>query len=226
MMRRDAASQLTERDRQILYSTGRTGIASRSQLARHFWPGKQEATANKRLAQLVKAGYLESTFSAARGPREPIYSLTRKGCLLFDPSTRAKLQIGLPAQAARKQQLMAQEAYLWLVAAAQSAGGRLVGWHTEHELHAAWYLKHVKLRRNLLLEEEVADAQAVIMTPDGACQEIDIEIDGQYFGASLRGKGARLGQQGRPTLWICSAPRADYLRGVLHDYPNIQVVVL
>jgi hypothetical protein len=226
MTRRNVASQLTERDRQILYWTGRTGIASRSQLARHFWPGKQEATANKRLAQLVNAGYLESTFSAARSPREPIYWVTRRAWLLFDPSTRAKLQIGLPAQAARKQQLLAQDAYLWLTAAMQTVGGHLIAWHTEHELRAAWYLKHAKSSCNLLPDEEIADAQAVIVTPDGAHREIDIEIDGQYFGTSLRQKATRIGQQGRPTMWICSASRAEYLRHALRAYPNIRVVVL
>src|SRR5690242_19880705 len=126
MTRSAAASQLTERDRQILYWTGHAGIASRSQLARHFWAGKQEATAGKRLAQLGKAGYLDMAFCAAYMPGEQIYSLTRKGWLLFEASTRDKLQIGLPAPAARKQQLMAQEAYLWLAAATQTAGGRLV----------------------------------------------------------------------------------------------------
>jgi hypothetical protein len=223
---RHAASQLTERDRQILYWTGHAGIASRSQLARHFWAGKQEATAGKRLAQLVKAGYLDMRFYGATMPGERIYSLTRKGWLVFDAYTRDKLQIGLPTAAALKQQLLAQEAYLWLVASAQSEGGRLIGWRTERELHAAWYLKHVKIARNLLPDEEIADAQAVIVTRDDSQQKIDIEIDGQYFGASLQGKAARIGQIGRRTLWICSASRAQYLRRVLDPYPNIRVVVL
>jgi hypothetical protein len=102
----------------------------------------------------------------------------------------------------------------------------LTDWRTEHELRAAWYRKHERFARNLLIDEEIPDAQAVIVAPDGARREIDIEIDGQYFGASLRGKAVRMGQQGRPTLWICSAPRADYLHQVLHDYPNIRIVVL
>jgi hypothetical protein len=226
MTRRYTASQLTERDHQILYWTGHAGIASLAQLARHFWSGKQESTAGTRLTQLVKAGYLDAEFCRTDVPWEPVYSLTRKGWLLFKPPMRDRLHIGLPAHAARKQQLLSQEAHLWLGTTAEAAGGCLTDWRTEHELRAAWYRKHERFAHNLLPDEEIPDAQAVIVAPDGARREIDIEIDGQYFGASLWGKAARIGRQSRPTLWICSAPRADYLRGVLHDYPNIRVVVL
>src|SRR5689334_16640147 len=100
MTRRYTASQLTERDHQILYWTGHAGIASLAQLTRHFWSGKRESTACTRLAQLVKAGYLDAQFCAAHVPGEPVYSLTRKGWLLFKPPMRDRLQIGLPAPAA------------------------------------------------------------------------------------------------------------------------------
>lgn len=74
---------------------------------------------------------------------------------------------------------------------------------------------------------DIADARAVIQNRDGAVQEIDIEIDGQYYGKMLEEKAASLGRSSRPVLWACSSPgRVASVTRAVQGYPNITVMQL
>jgi hypothetical protein len=228
MARREAARQLTARDRAILRWIGQAGIASLDQAARFAWPGRSAATAQDRLRRLVKAGYLQQTTCDARQPGEPVYTLTRAGWVLFPRQERERLRIGLPLPYERTQQLLSQEAYLLVAAETQAAGGTLVAWRSERELRGelrtagrtatqvSWYP----------LLDEIPDGQVVIANTDGSTTTLDVEIDGQYYGRMLRQKAEHYGQGGRPTLWVCTTNRAPIVERATRAYPNIRVLVV
>jgi hypothetical protein len=223
-----AACHLTARDLAILRWVGRGGIAAASQLAGRFWPGCRATTARDRLRQLVQADYLARHTCDARRPGEVVYTLTPRGRRLFPPAEQRTLQIGLPAASARRQQLVAQDAYQYLEQEAHAQGGHLVAWQGEAALRSAFY-------RNARASSyqvpagptEIADAQVQIAGADGRTQIYDVEIDGQYHGQMLRKKLDHCGMGGRPTLWICAAPaRAAHIRQAAARYPNIRVIAL
>jgi hypothetical protein len=228
MARRRAARHLTPRDRQILGWVGQAGLASLDQLARFGWAGRCLRTAQDRLTQLVKAGYLQVTTCDARQPGERVYTLTRQGRLQFPAAERERLQVGLPPPQERQQQLLAQDAYLRLATEAAAAGGALIYWRTERELRGAFRRAQQQAARagQPPPTGEIPDGQAVFTTATGQIEEIDVEIDGQYYGRMLHTKAARFGQGGRPTLWVCTAARARAVTRATQDYPNIQLVVL
>jgi hypothetical protein len=228
MARRNAAHQLTDRDRAILCWIGQAGIATVDQVARFAWPGRSMETARDRLRRLVKAGYLQQTTCDARQPGEPVYTLTRAGWLMFPRQERERLRIGLPLPYERMQQLLSQEAYLRLAAEAQFAGGTLVAWRSERELRGdlrepghtpAPIGQHPPL-------EEIPDGQAVITNADGTIMTFDVEIDGQYYGRMLLQKAQHYGQGGHPTIWVCTAKRAPIVQRATRAYPNIRVLVV
>jgi hypothetical protein len=227
-MVRRTARQVTDRDRAVLHWIGQAGIASLEQVARFAWADQRRRTAQERLRRLVRLGYLQQAFGAARPQDGLVYSLTRQGWLLFPPEERDQLQIGWPPPRIQAQQLLSQEAYLHLALEAQAGGSTLISWRTEREL-----------RRELQSvgqtavspgapppADEVPDGQAVIADADGAITTLDIEIDGQYYGRMLRQKVAQYGQSGRPTVWVCIANRAGTVQRATQMYPNIRVLVV
>lgn len=229
MARRYAARQVTARDLRLLQWIGQAGIASQDQLHRHFWAGQQPETAQNRLAQLVKAGYLQTTLcDVRRADGEVVYMLTDEGRQQFAPQDQATLRVGWPAVGELAQQLLAQDTYLYLAEQVQTQGGELVAWHTERDLRSAFYqaARRAAAQHHAPPDWEIADAQAVITTIEGRTQEVDIEIDGQYYGQMLRRKAARFGQGGRPTLWVCPPARERAVRRATQPYINIQVLVL
>jgi hypothetical protein len=229
MPRRYAVKRITERDRQILQWTGRHGLASDEQLARRFWSGKRVSTARDRLAQLAKAGYLEQHACDARKPGERVYSLTRQGRLLFTGAERERLQVGLPAPGEIKQQLLAQEAYMRLEDQVAEEGHRLAYWRSERELRGEFRRaqQSAEQEHKEAPDWEIADAQAVITDGNGeVVEEVDVEIDGQYYGKMLRAKAARFGRGGRPTVWVCEPHRAKIVQGAIRPYANIRILVV
>ena len=52
----------------------------------------------------------------------------------------------------------------------------------------------------------------MLRAADGTRTALDVEIDGAYYGALLRGKVRRLAERGRPLVWVCEAGRAARLR--------------
>jgi DNA-binding PadR family transcriptional regulator len=207
---------------------GHAGIAAETQIHRGFWAGRHIVTAQDRLAQLVKAGYLERTTCDARGQEEVVYALTRLGRRQFAAAEREQLQVGLPTLKARKQQLLAQEAYLRLEAEARAAGATLHEWRSERELRAAFCrAQQAAIRRQHPLPTwEIADGQVVIVEADGLIREMEVEIDGQYYGQMLRNKAARFGAGGRPTLWVCTASRVHAVSEAIKPYGNIHILAV
>jgi len=229
MARKYAAKRLTERDLAILQWIGRSGIAGEQQIMRRFWPGCREETARDRLRQLVKAGHLTPHICDVRWPGEAVYSLTAKGRLQFDPSERTRLHLGLPTAGEIRQQLIAQDTYLYLEEQARARGEHLTDWRAERELRGDFRRGQTDAERDGqdAPDWEIADAQAVIEGADGARQALDLEIDGQYYGRMLREKVGRFGAGGRPTLWVCSSKRrAAAVQKIAAPYTNIRVVVV
>lgn len=229
MARRYAAKQLTKRDLRLLSWIGQAGIAALDQLQRHFWAGRHVQTAQDRLAQLVKMGYLHRTLcDIRRAEGEWIYSLTHQGRQQFAPQERAQLRVGQPGPGELAQQLLAQEVYLHLAEEARAQGGELVAWRAERDLRGAFHrlARQAERQHGAPPAWEIPDAQAVIVTADGSTQEVDIEIDGQYYGKMLRQKAVRFGTGGRPTLWVCVPAREPVVRRATQPYANIRVLVV
>ncbi len=228
MARRQAAGLLTDRDYALLRWVGQAGIAAEEQLQRRFWAERSLETTQDRLAQLVKAGYLKQTTCDARGYEEVVYALTRRGRQQFAAAEREPLQVGLPPLKARYQQLLAQEAYLCIEAEAHAAGGTLHQWRGERELRRDFVrAQHAAIRsRQPLPTGEIADGQVVLVGADGLLEEIDVEIDGQYYGQMLRDKAARFGAGGRPTLWVCQANRVRTVGAAIAPYSNIRLLIV
>jgi hypothetical protein len=223
-----AACHLMARDLAILRWVGRGGMAAESQIAGRFWPGCRTATARDRLRQLVKADYLARHICDARRPGEVVYTLTPRGRRFFPPDEQRTLQIGLPAAGARRQQLVAQDAYQYLEQEAHAQGGHLVAWQGEAALRSAFNRTgHADPHQTLAGPTEIPDAQVQIASANGHPRTYDIEIDGQYHGQMLRQKLDGFGTGGRPTLWICTSPlRAAHIRQAAARYPNIRVIAL
>lgn len=73
---------------------------------------------------------------------------------------------------------------------------------------------------------DIADARVIVQMMEGAIQEIDIEIDGQYYGKMLQEKAASLGCSSRPVIWACSSGRVATVTRAVQGYPNITVMEL
>jgi len=229
MPRRYAVKRTTARDLQLLQWIGQHGLAAEPLLAQRFWCGKRDATARDRLAQLVQAGYLERHTCDARRPGDRVYTLTRPGRLLFAPAEQERLQLGLPAPGERKQQLLVQEAYLLLEAEAATQGQQLAYWRGEREIRSAFRrAQQVAAHAHRAAPDwESPDAQAVLTDSNGeVVAEVDVEIDGQYYGRMLREKAQRFGQGGRPTVWVCEPRRTRIVQRAIQPYPNIRVLVV
>jgi hypothetical protein len=205
---------------------GQAGVASLDQLARRFWPGKRPGTASDRLRRLVQAGYLEMQVWDGRQPGERIFALTHKGYMQLGSASREQLHVGFPAPAGITQQLLAQDAYLWLEAQVRERAGQLTSWKSERELRAEFLrAEHIARRSGKLTSSvEIPDAQATIMTAQGEEQILYIEIDGAYYGKMLWQKAKGLAKSGQQVLWVCTKARANYVRKAVAEYPNIQVL--
>ncbi|MDQ2808015.1 MAG: replication-relaxation family protein [Chloroflexota bacterium] len=229
MAHRFAARQLTTRDRELLRWIGQAGIASEGQIHRRYWAGKRLGTAQDRLLQLRKAKLVEQHRCDVARPGETVYTLTRKGRLLFEQAERSRLHVGLPAAHEIKQQLVAQDAYIYLAAEVQAAGGTWGDWRSERELRSEF-----RQAQNAATAGgpsaptwEIADAQAVWTDATGSVQIVDVEIDGQYYGKMLARKLARFGGSGRPTVWICDNPRrAANIARAAAAWPTIRVITV
>lgn len=277
--RRSHARLLTARDQAILRFVGTQGVASLGQLSRRFWPGALVSTAQDRLTQLVRSGYLQAERCYLHPAAELVYGLRREGLLLFSTSERSGLQVGLPSAGEMKQSVLATAVRIRIEEQLQAEGGRLIGWKGERELRADCgreVAKRVRASGNARTVTptpssvtsppnggigggrdrrdgggggtgsgsnggsgdsgqrraaqqkhlDIADARAIVQTADGAIQEIDIEIDGQYYGKMLQAKAASLCCSSRPVVWACSTSRVAIVTRAVQDYPNITVMEL
>jgi hypothetical protein len=235
MARRDAASQLTERDIAVVRWVGLFGVASLGALAQRFWPAGQLETAMDRLRQLVKAGFLERHVCDVRSSGERVFTLTAEGRALLEPSMREHASVGLPAVAELRQQLVSQDAYLRLEALAHRQGGEMVEWQPERQLRAEILRRRSKLKRqaasaaaaSLPPGMEIPDARAVVISAQGRQEILYIEIDGAYYGKMLQQKAkrlARLAGEGHSIIWVCTPARVQQVQAAVAAYPGIAVL--
>lgn len=213
-----AAKQITDRDRQIMLRIGEGGLLTFSQIKHLFWPEAKEQTALDRLTQLVKAGYLLD-YQARVGqrpgqPLTPIYVLTKKGAANFEKLVQQRLSIGLPAAHELKQQILAQEARIKLEQQLTERGAKLLQWRNEHDLRGEAVRDKMKGKKiGFGKMADIADAAAIIENADGTTEQLDIEIDGQYYGQMLKNKIAKFGRAGKPVLWVSAgAARAERIQ--------------
>ena len=229
------AQQLTERDFNILRRVGTGHVLSLDQAREIFWtkPDGQLAaltTAQCRMGQLVGAGYLKTAYTNVRRPGEQIYCLTHVGAKLLTPLEQTRMAIDMPNHKEMKQQLDGQDARTKLEKHYRTHGERLLYWKSErqvrsealsersHQEYAAAKASHhlsnlkqyrAKTRTDVGFEAvNVGDAQAVIKKADGSTYNVDIEIDGKYFGKMLAqkiGSMQELSQKsGTPLVWATS----------------------
>lgn len=214
-----AARQLTDRDQQIMLRIGEGGLLTFNQIKNLYWPEAKDQTAIDRLTQLVKAGYLldyQRRLDPRPGqPPTPVYTLTKKGAASFEKLVQQRLSVGLPAAHEIKQQVLAQEARIKLEQQLAERGAKLLQWRNEHELRGDAIRQKMKNKRALGFGKlaDIADAAATIQEADGTTQQLDIEIDGQYYGQMLKDKISKFGRGGKPVLWVSpSAARAERIQ--------------
>lgn len=238
------AKQTTACDLDILRWVGANGVASLAQLAACFWPRCSPQTAKARLDQLGRTGLLDVHYVDVRRRGERVYTLTTEAVRLFSHVEQEHLVVGLPSLNILKHLLMANDARLLLEKQVRKDGGRLVQWITEGELRAQ-VCRRIEAARRVsmggsrgwgvsqpvqpvvpITSENIPDARAVLMLRDGEYVEVDIEIDGRYFGKMLTYKAAKLGASGSPVVWACEKSRVAPVTQAVMPYGNITVLDL
>jgi len=224
---------LTDRDREILKFIGQGGLASLGQLHLKFWLPAKERTAQARLGELIRAGYIASQQVHVREAGEQVFTLTRKGAAEFNDLERRSFIIGLPAHHELKQQLVGQDLRLAIEKELAERGLKLTDWQNERQLRSNQRRQEEHTRKakgwvKAINSEDIPDARAIIQSAEGVSGELDIEIDGQYFGKMLSEKIKSLAKSGRPMLWATSATRVGRIQTELGRIgaTNIQVVAV
>lgn len=216
---------LTERDRQLLRFVGENGLASFDQLSRKFWHNALPRTCRERLYRLERCGWLEARRVDQRRPAELVFVLTHLGANRFSALERKQLMVGLPASHEICQQLLAQEARLFLEAKLRTEGGRLLSWQNEHVLRSEAHQRNKPNGSNFGgAWAGIADAVALVSDRQGRSGKVLIECDGAYFGRMLQAKLQALAECGYPALWVTE--RAGRIRQELANLnaSNITVV--
>lgn len=247
------AKKATERDFELMKWIGTNGVASFKQLLTVFWPEAKERTCQERLLQLEKAGWIERHYvDTSRKRGEQVYSLTKRGAQEhFESAERRLLMIGLPARSELKQQLTAQDTRIVLEQKLALQGRQLISWVNERQLRSeAALLKRTPGSKAWGGLADVPDGRIFVCnsaaiargnednrnstgkadttSENNAVQQIEIEIDGQYYGQMLKGKIATLVKSNRPTLWVTTLDRAVRIENEIKQAgaSNIQILVV
>ncbi len=212
------AKVVTDRDLAVLRDIGQNGIATFAYIKAHYWPDQLGRTCRERLSQMEKAGWITKEYFSLRKPGELTFSLTRLGAEHFTRPERLRFMIGPLARHEVRQQLDALDARVALIRQYEALGFRLLDWKNERELRS---------HQTGTAGEEIADCLAsFINDATGQVVELDIEIDGQYYGQMLEKKIRALAVTGRPSVWATSTGRARRIRQAVAGFPNISVLVL
>ena len=208
----------TDRDLAVLRDIGQNGIATFAYIKAYYWPDQLGWTCRERLTQMERAGWITKEYISLRKPGELTFSLTQLGAEHFTRPESQRFMIGPLARHEIRQQLDALEARVALTKQYDALGFRLLDWKNERELRS---------RQTSTAGTEIADCLASFVNDStGQVVELDIEIDGQYFGKMLEKKIAVLAATGRPSVWATSAGRAGRIRQAVAAFPNISVLVL
>jgi hypothetical protein len=208
-----AAKTLTERDLALMRFVGSGGVATLNQIQRKFWSNAKERTCRERLLQLEKAGHLKTHFVEARVKGEQVFTLTPKGAKEFGALERKFFFTKLPQKHELKQQLIAQDIRIKLEQDLAQQGKKLVTWKNEHQLRSE---AHHATGKKFGNSAGIPDARAVIENENGGeAEEIDLEIDGQYWGKMLADKLGALAGSGRAGVWVTTKARAGKIAQLL-----------
>ena len=216
----------TERDREIMWLAGTNGIIGFGQIKNQFFNLATDKTARARLSQLEKSGWLESFRTDARTRGELVFKLTEMGEKLFSRAERVRFMTARAQE--YKQQLAAIDARFKLANQLEARGARLIDWKNEHELKSEYArLKHVENVPQWQLDRlEMADARAIIQEGNGQEVEIDVEIDGAYYGKQLQEKVEKMGRGERPTLWVTTPDRAAKISGAIAPQAKMSLMII
>jgi hypothetical protein len=100
-----------------------------------------------------------------------------------------------------KQQLLAQEALLKLEQEWAGQGKTIVNWKHEREIKSA--LRHQQNDGVDTSQVEVGDAQAIVRDQTtGEIYDVEIEVDGEYYGKMIKNKIDRFAASNKPTIWV------------------------
>ena len=215
---------IQERDRDIFRFVGEHETATFGQVRRKFWAGSvTDKTAHDRLDKLRKEGYIvrHDYTASANGRTTSRYSLSRKALGECDPAIQDRLYTGKLIAREVEGAIKGVEARLEL----ERRGYAVQGWISERQLQRAQHAAIAQARREgrPATAAPISDGQAIIADKTtGEISTIDVEIDGQYYGAMLRQKVA--GFTGRSLFWACKPTRADVVQRAAS--PNIKVITI
>jgi DNA-binding PadR family transcriptional regulator len=217
--------KIMEHDLEVLKFIGKGGLASHSQVHAKFWPIAKEQTCLERLEKLQKAGYLKSQLIDIVNPkREKIYLLTPDGSKLFSRAIQDRFFKNV-TNSEIKQQLLAQDALLRLEKEWAEQGKVIVNWKHERELKSE--LSHQQRKGIDTRQVEVGDAQATVRDDaTGEIYQVEIEVDGEYYGKMLNGKIDRFAASNKPTIWVTTPDRAKMINSRIINHPNISLLVI
>jgi hypothetical protein len=198
----------TARDLEIFRHVGQRGVSSTAAIHREFWAGRQVQTAQDRLDQLAKAGYLKHQVVTIRGQAHHVYTLGRKATALFSEVQRhsflTRIGAGELAHLLRTGEVLDR----------LRRSHQVTGFVHEHALRSG------AARQGK--GQGLADAQ---VTLDGAQTLLEIDSP-HYTGQRLRQKVAQLGNAGQPVLWVVgSQARLATVSQAAQGQPSIQVVL-
>jgi hypothetical protein len=222
---KNPAFTIMERDLEVLKFIGKGGLASVSQINTKFWPGAKEQTCLDRLERLQKAGYLKCQIITTLNPKgERVFSLQSESYKLFSQAIQSRFFKNV-TNSEVKQQLLVQEALLKLEKEWAEQGKVIVNWKHERELKGE--LKRQQINGVDTSQVEVADAQAIVRDDaTGELYEVEIEVDGEYYGKMLKSKIDRFAASNKPTIWVTTPDRAEMITNKISNHPNISLLVV
>ncbi len=110
----------------------------------------------------------------------------------------------------------------------EAAGGKLLVWKNERELRRdVFRARYGKPDWGVL--DDIADARILIQTRPGTLPiEVDIEIDGQYYGVMLQKKIQSLSRSSYKVIYITSPGRAKHISSELERAraANISLMII
>jgi DNA-binding PadR family transcriptional regulator len=216
---------LMDRDLEVLKFIGKGGLASVSQIHSKFWPETLTQTCYARLMKLQKAGLLKSELSTILDQKgEMVFSLQPAGSKLFSRAIQDRFFTNV-THSEEKQQLLAQDALIKLEKEWAEQGKVIVNWKHERELKGE--LTRQQKKGIDTSQMEVADAQATVRDDStGEIYQVEIEVDGEYYGKMLKGKIDRFAASNKPTIWVTTPNRAEMISSRIINHPNIHLLIV
>jgi DNA-binding PadR family transcriptional regulator len=199
--------KIMERDLEVLKFIGKGGIASLSQIHTRFWSGAKESTCYQRLHVLKKAGLVRSEMATDHLGKDTLVLLLQPAAYnLFGRAIQDRFFTNI-------------------------TGKSIENWTTEREikreLAKKQYQNKGKSKSVKTSQVEVADAQALIRDDiSGELYEVEVELDGFYYGKMLQGKIDRFAASKKPTIWVTTPDRAEMIASKISNHSNITLFVV